>query len=175
MYSEYLSIGEVLKPQGVRGQVKVRPDTDDPARFLALENVFIKVGDAYKAIAIEQAEARPDGFVYCVLDHAKDRNDVEKQRGWTLYVDRAHAVELEEGQYFISDLLGCRVQDKQGKDIGTILDVLQPGANDVYQIKTPKGIMYLPVLPFVIVKVEPKEGYIVVDEERLPEVAVFED
>ena len=59
---------------------------------------------------------------------------------------------------------------------GKIDDVLQPGANDVYQIKTTDGkTMYLPVLPFVILDVRVKEGIIVVDEERLPEVAVFED
>jgi len=176
MYSEYLMIGEVLKPQGVRGEVKVRPDTDDPARFLALQTVFIKQGEQFVPCAITGAQARADGFVYCTLDHAADRDAAEKQRGWMLYVDRAHAVELEEGQYFISDLLDCRVQDGQGNLIGHIKDVLQPGANDVYEIKTVDGkMMYLPVLPFVVLQVHVKEGFVVIDEKRLPEVAVFED
>ena len=176
MYSEYLMIGEVLKPQGVRGQVKVRPDTDDPQRFLRLDTVYLKQGEQYIACPIKDAEARADGFVYCVLNGAESRDDAEKQRGWMLYVDSAHAVELQEGQYFISDLLGCRVQDRKGNVLGKIDDVLQPGANDVYQIKTTDGkTMYLPVLPFVILDVRVKEGIIVVDEERLPEVAVFED
>ena len=176
MYSEYLSIGEVLKPQGVRGQVKVRPDSDDPARFLKLDAVYVKTGDQYKPVCISNVESRADGFIYCVLDQADNRDQAEKQRGWMLYVDRAHAVELEEGRYFISDLLGCQVQDQQGNALGIIDDVLQPGANDVYQIKCPDGrLMYLPVLPFVIKQVNVKEGYIVVDQEKLPEVAVFED
>lgn len=175
MYSEYLSIGEALKPQGIHGLVKVRPDTDNPDRFLALDQVYIKEGDSYRLITIEKVEPRPDGYVYCILDHACSREDAEKQRGWVLYVDRDHAVPLSEGQYFISDLLSCRVVNRQGETIGTLVDVLQPGANDVYQIKTKKGIMYLPVLPFVILKVEPKEGFITIDESRLPEVAVFED
>ena len=63
----------------------------------------------------------------------------------------------------------------QGQAIGTLADVLQPGANDVYEIKTPKGMMYLAALPFVIKHVDAKAGVIVVDETRLPEVAVFED
>ena len=176
MYSEYLLIGEVLKPQGVNGQVKVRPDTDDPARFRQLETVYLKRGDHYAPCSIEKAEARADGFVYCVLNGASSRDEAEKQRGWMLYVDRAHAVDLEEGRYFISDLLGCRVQDRQGNALGTVEDVLQPGANDVYQIKRPGGgRLYLPVLPFVILDVRIMEGIIVVDGERLPEVAVFED
>ena len=176
MYSEYLLIGEVLKPQGVRGLVKVRPETDDPARFLQLETVYLKSGDQYRPIAITNIECRTDGFVYCVLDHADDRDQAEKQRGLLLYVDRAHAVELAEGQYFISDLLECQVRDQKGNALGVIEDVLQPGANDVYQVKCPNGRrMYLPVLPFVIKAVDVKAGVIVVDGERLPEVAVFED
>lgn len=176
MYSEYLLIGEVLRPQGVRGQVKVRPDTDDPARFLQLDTVYLKTGDQYTPVIISEAESRADGFVYCVLDHADNRDQAEKQRGWLLYVDRAHAVELEEGQYFISDLLECQVRDQKGNALGVIEDVLQPGANDVYQIKCPdKRRMYLPVLPFVIKAVNVREGFIVVDEQKLPEVAVFED
>ncbi|MBQ9197726.1 MAG: 16S rRNA processing protein RimM [Clostridia bacterium] len=176
MYSEYLMIGEVLKPQGIHGQVKVRPDTDDPVRFLALDQVFLKDGDQYKACAINNAEARADGFVYCVLNGASSREEAEKQRGWMLYVDRAHAVELEDGQYFISDLIDCKVLDRQGNLIGQLKDVLQPGANDVYQIKRTDGrMMYLPVLPFVILDVQVKQGIVTVDESRLPEVAVIED
>ncbi len=175
MYSEYLSIGEVLKPQGVRGQVKVRPDTDDPNRFLLLDSVFIKSEEEYIRCPIENVEVRPDGFVYCVLNHAVTRNEAEKQRGWMLYVDRSHAVQLAENQYFISDLLDCRVLDQQGNVLGIIQDVLQPGANDVYEIKTTQGIMYLPALPFVIINVQPKEGIIIVDENRLAEVAVIEN
>lgn len=176
MYNEYLPIGEVLKPQGVRGQVKIRPDTDDPARFLALDHVYIKNGADYISCSLESPEARADGFVYAILCGADTRDAAEKQRGWTLYVDRTHAVDLQEGQYFISDLLGCNVQDQQGNILGILEDVLQPGANDVYQIKTGDGRrMYLPVLPFVIKDVQVRENLIIVDENRLPEVAVFED
>lgn len=176
MYAEYLMIGEVLKPQGIHGQVKVRPDTDDPARFLALETVYLKQGEAFVPCDIRKTEVRGDGFVYCTLGDAATREQAETQRGLMLYVDRAHAVPLAEGQYFISDLLDCRVVDRQDHLIGTLTDVLQPGANDVYQIRQSDGkMMYLPVLPFVVLDVLVKEGIIRVDESRLPEVAVFED
>ena len=176
MYSEYLLIGEVLKPQGVQGQVKVRPDTDDPTRFLALDHVYLKAENQYISCPMEKVEARADGFVYCTLNGISSRDEAEKQRGWMLYVDRAHAVQLEEGQYFISDLLGCAVVDQKKEMIGTLEDVLQPGANDVYQIKRTDGRrMYLPVLPFVIKEVQVKDGIVIVDETRLSEVAVIED
>lgn len=174
MFSEYLSIGEVLKPQGVRGQVKIRPDTNDPARFMALEQAYVQRGEGYAAWPVDDVSVR-DGYVYCTLNHAQTRDDAEKQRGEMLFIDRAHAVPLGENEYYISDLIGCSVQGQDGQVIGVLKDVLQPGANDVYEIKTPTGMMYLAVLPFVVLHVDAIAGKIVIDETRLPEVAVLED
>ena len=171
MLSEYLLIGQVLRPQGIKGQVKVRPDTDDPGRFEELEFVYLKKGDAYEQAAVDEVSVREDG-VYLRLNGAQNRDEAEKQRNWMLYVDRAHAVELSENETFICDLIGCRVVDTQGGEWGKVADVLQPGGNDVYVIKTPKGDMLLPALRHVIPTVDVEKGLIVIDEKRLPEVAV---
>ena len=171
MLSEYLLIGQVLRPQGIRGQVKVRPDTDDPGRFEELEFVYLKKDNEYVRAAVEDVSVRDDG-VYLRLDGAKDRDEAEKQRGLMLYVDRAHAVQLSEDETFICDLIGCQAVDTKGNELGKVTDVLQPGGNDVYVIKTPKGEMLLPALKHVIPTVDVKNGAIVVDESRLPEVAV---
>lgn len=171
MLSEYLLIGQVLRPQGIKGQVKVRPDTDDPERFLDLETVYLKKGEAYEPVSVDEVSVREDG-VYLRLANAQSRDDAEKQRNWMLYVDRAHAVELGEDETFICDLIGCKAVDTQGNELGTVKDVLQPGGNDVYVIKTPKGDMLLPALKHVIPTVDVKKGEIVVDEKRLPEVTV---
>ena len=171
MLSEYLLIGQVLRPQGIKGQVKVRPDTDDPERFLDLETVYLKKGEAYEPVTVDEVSVREDG-VYLRLANAQTRDAAEKQRNWMLYVDRAHAVELGEDETFICDLIGCKAVDTQGNELGTVTDVLQPGGNDVYVIKTPKGEMLLPALKHVIPTVDVKKGEIVVDEKRLPEVAV---
>lgn len=171
MLSEYLLIGQVLRPQGIRGQVKVRPDTDDPGRFEELEFVYLKKNNEYVRASVEDVSVRDDG-VYLRLDGAKDRDEAEKQRGLMLYVDRAHAVQLSEDETFICDLIGCQAVDTKGNELGKVTDVLQPGGNDVYVIKTPKGEMLLPALKHVIPTVDVKNGVIVVDESRLPEVAV---
>ncbi len=171
MLSEYLLIGQVLRPQGIKGQVKVRPDTDDPERFLDLETVYLKKGEAYEPVSVDEVSVREDG-VYLRLANAQSRDEAEKQRNLLLYVDRAHAVELGEDETFICDLIGCRVIDLQGNELGTVKDVLQPGGNDVYVIKTPKGEMLLPALKHVIPAVDVKGGTMTVDEKRLPEVAV---
>ena len=171
MLSEYLLVGQVLKPQGIKGQVKVRPDTDDPGRFEDLEFVYRKNQEQFERISIDEALVRPDG-VFLRLAGAQTRDDAEAQRGWMLYVDRDHAVRLGENETFICDLIGCRVLDTHGEELGTVTDVLQPGGNDVYVIKTPKGEMLLPALKHVIPDVDVQSGTVTVDERRLPEVAV---
>ena len=171
MLSEYLLIGQVLRPQGIKGQVKVRPDTDDPERFLDLETVYLKKGEAYEPVSVDEISVRDDG-VDLRLANAQSRDEAEKQRNLLLYVDRAHAVELGEDETFICDLIGCKAVDTQGNELGTVKDVLQPGGNDVYVIKTPKGEMLLPALKHVIPTVDVEKGVIIIDEKRLPEVAV---
>ena len=171
MLTEYLLIGEVLRPQGVKGLVKVRPDTDDPERFYELNQVYLKSGEEYSPIPVADVSVREDG-VYLRLNDIQDRNEAEKQRGWLLYIDRAHARKLRENETFICDLIGCRVMDSKGTELGKVTDVLQPGGNDVYVIKTPRGEMLLPALKHVIPSVDVEKGIITVDEKRLPEVAV---
>ena len=174
MYCEYFLIGQVLRPQGIKGQVKVRPDTDDPERFKLLEEVYLKKGDTYIPWPISNVSVR-DGFVFCTLNNASTCDEAEAQRDTMLYIDRAHAVDPGEDGDFICDLLECKIVDRQGNEIGVLKDILQPGANDVYVIKMKKGIMYLPALKYVVLETHPRENYIVIDEERLPEVAVIED
>lgn len=171
MLNEYLLIGEVLRPQGIKGLVKVRPDTDDPYRFEAVEEVYVKQGSGYTLMAVEDVSVRDDG-VYLRLDHAEDRNKAERQRGLMLYVDRAHAVLLEENENFICDLIGCEVVDTAGKKIGVLKDVLQPGANDVYVIKAPDGELLVPALQMVFPTVDVENRRIVCDEKILPQVSV---
>ena len=171
MLSEYILIGQVLRPQGIKGLVKVRPDTDDPGRFEELTQVYLKKKEEYTAVPVSDVSVREDG-VYLRLGSAQTRDEAEKQRDLLLYIDRAHAVALSEDEAFICDLIGCRAVDTKGNEIGTLTDVLQPGGNDVYVIKTPKGEMLLPALKHVIPAVDVKNGVITVDEARLPEVAV---
>lgn len=172
MLSAYLLIGQVLRPQGVRGQVRVRPDTDDPGRFDELEYVYIQEKNGvYAQISVDEVSVREDA-VYLRLNGATTREEAEAQRNWMLYVDRAHARELAENETFICDLIGCKAVDTQGNELGMVMDVLQPGGNDVYVIKTPRGEMLLPALMHVVPQVDTENGIIVINEQRLSEVAV---
>ncbi len=177
MLSKYLLIGTVLKPQGIHGQVKIKPLTDSAQRFLALKEVLVSKNEGAEKVPerIEGISVRED-FVYAHLAASSSRNEAEAQRGWMLYVRREDAVELDEDQNFIADLIGCRVLDSKGNELGKLKEVLQPGANDVYVIALHQGgTMLLPALKRVIPSVDAEQGIITVDETILDEVAVIED
>lgn len=172
---DFLAIGQVLRPQGLNGQVKIRPDTDDPGRFLALKHVYLLTqGSAPVQAAISQVSVRA-GFVYLNLGSDTDIDMAEKRRGQMLFVPRGEAVALGENENFIVDIIGCTLEDTKGKVIGTVLDVLQPGANDVYVVSTEKGRLLVPALRHVILEVDIGRKRIVADAERLWEVSLYED
>ena len=172
--SEYLLIGEITKPQGVGGEVKVQPLTDDPNRFLHLAQVYFQNGSAYEPHPISGARVNGE-YAYLTFPGVTDRDKAEGLRGQKLYVDRAHAVKLSEDEVFICDLIGCEAVDMQGNAIGTLVDVLQPGKTDVYVFDTPRGRMMMPALKAAIPTVDVKARKIVLNADKLSEVAFFED
>lgn len=174
MLSEYLMIGEITKPQGVRGEVKVRPCTCDPERFDALETVYFKRGEQYIPVNIRVNRLSPDA-VFMNVAGVADRDAAEKLRGTMLYIDRAHAVELDEDSTFLCDLYGLKGAVDDGRDLGELTDVMQPGGNDVYVFKGPLGEVLVPALKSVVLAVDLDAGVMRLDGRRLDEVAVFED
>ena len=82
-------------------------------------------------------------------------------------MDRENAVPLPEGRYFIVDLIGCRVEDEQGGLIGTLTDVLKPGANDVFAVDTENGELLIPVVDAFVTDINPEKRRITVKAEML--------
>lgn len=174
MPDKYILIGQVLKPQGLRGLVKVIPFTDDPHRYSDLQQVYIKKEKEYLPVRISDIRVN-NGFVFCALAGALSRDEAENQRNMLLYVDRKHAVKLSEDMSFICDIIGCHVSDEQGEEIGAVSDILSTGANDVYVLKTSNGTLLVPALKHVIKNIDIEKKRILVDKERMFEVAVVED
>jgi 16S rRNA processing protein RimM len=174
MKPEYLMIGEITKPQGVRGELKVRPITADPYRFEGMTEVLIKRGDSYERVRVQVNRATDDA-AFISLEGVEDREQAEKLRGTLLYVDRAHAIELTEDETFLCDLIGLRGVDDEGREIGVIKDVLQPGGNDVYIFSGPRGDVLVPALKSVVKKVDLDAGVMTLAAARMAEVAVYED
>ena len=174
MLSEYLMIGEITKPQGVRGEVKVRPCTCDPERFEGLETVYIEKDGGYAPLNVAVNSLGGDA-VFMNVEGVADRDAAEKLRGTKLYIDRAHAVALDEDTNFLTDLYGLRGAVSDGRDLGRLTDVLQPGGNDVYVFNGPLGEVLVPALKSVVAKVDLEAGEMLLDGARLDEVAVFDE
>lgn len=171
---DYLLIGEITKPQGVRGELKLRPVTCDPGRFEGLETAYVKDGEGYRAVSISVRRAGDDA-VFLRMEGIETRDDAEKLRGTALYIDRAHAVELDEDSTFLCDLVGLKGVCDDGTEIGKLTEVMQPGGNDVYVFKGTKGEVLVPALKSVVVKVDLAAGVMLLDAARMAEVAVYDE
>lgn len=172
--NDYLMIGEVLKPQGIHGEAKIKSYAADLNDFCRWTTLYRKQDETYLPVPAKCSRVH-DGFAYVTLEGCTTPQDVEKLRGTQLYIDRDHAMDLAEDEVYISDLIGCQAIDEQGQVIGTLTDVLQHGAVDVYVFKTPKGSMMAPALKEVFPTVDVVQGRITVNSQRLDEVAVRED
>ena len=170
----YLSIGEITKPQGVHGELKLRPATCDIARFEGLKQAYLKEGEAYRPVKIAVRKINDDA-VFFRMEGIETRDDAEKMRGQMLYVDRAHAVQLDADTTFICDLIGMRGILTDGTEIGRLTDVMQPGGNDVYVFAGKHGEVLVPALRSVVVKADIEAGEILLDAARMAEVAVYGD
>lgn len=130
---DLLQIGVITTTHGVRGEVKVFPTTDDPMRFKKLKQVILDTGK--EQIELEVAGARFfKNLVILKFKGIDNINDVEQYRQKSLYVTIENAVPLGENEYFIADLIGLKVVSDEGEELGTLSDVLQTGANDVYVV-----------------------------------------
>lgn len=135
--------------------------------------MFVQKDGAYQPMDVTGARVNKDD-VFLTLKGVCDRDAAEKLRGAKLWVDRAHARQLGEDEVFIADILGAKAFDTQGNEVGTLKEVLTPGGVDVFVFDTPEGILMAPALKDVLLTLDADNGRIVLNEKRLPEVALYE-
>ena len=165
-----LKIGLIVKPQGIKGEVKVQPLTDDINRFRKLKEVIID-DKTYRVLSATIG----GGAVFLSLSGIPDRNTAETFRGKFLLVTRENALDLEEGRYFIADIIGCKIVTEEGETIGEVTDVFS-ARTDVFTVKcVDDRIMRFPFLNAVVKKVDVENAIITVEKKRLEEVSCYED
>ena len=168
---DFLMIGTVLKPQGVRGECKIRSWAADISRFNTWKVLYMKTVDGFMPVAVEVTRIS-DGFVFAHLDGSSSANEAEKYRGTDLYIDRDNAAPAEKDGTLIADLIGCTARDEHCTEIGVLTDVLQHGTVDTWVFRTASGTLMAPALLSVFPAVDPENKAIDVIRERLEEVAV---
>ena len=165
-----LKIGVIVKPQGIKGEVKVQPLTDDITRFRKLKEVLID-GKNYR---VENAVIG-GGTVFLSLSGIVDRNTAETFRGKFLCVTRDNAVDLPKGRYFITDIIGCKVVTDLDQTVGEIIDVTS-ARTDIFTVKCADGrIMRFPFLNDAVICVYVLNKTVNVNAKRLGEISCYEN
>lgn len=169
---EYLKIGLIGKPHGVRGEFRVQPLCDHPeTRFSRLPQVYLDEDGKHRPVAVASVRAHGGGILM-QLRGVADRDAAQSLCGKYLYVDRAHAAKLPDNANFVCDLIGCAVLDEQGNALGTLTDVLTTGGVDVYVLTDDEGQLLFPALSRVVLSVDVAAARMVVNAQSLREVSL---
>ena len=150
---QFLQVGVISSTHGIRGEVKVFPTTDEPARFKKLKKVLLDTGKERLELEIQSVKFFKQ-FVIVKFRGIDNINDIEKYKGKSLMVPREDAVQLEEDEYYIADLIGMEVYTDGGR-FGTLKDVMETGANEVYIIDSDEhGEVLVPAIHDCILDVD---------------------
>ena len=169
MKKEYLEAGKIVNIHGIRGEVKIMPYCDSPELLCEFDRLFL--GKSLKEIYIQHSRVQKN-MVICKIEGIDSPEQAEKLRNQMLYMHRDD-LELDENTYFIQDLIGITVKDADtGEIYGTIDDVLQTGANDVYSIKNGDKNYLVPAIADVVVDTDIDSGIMTI---RVPEGLFDED
>ena len=131
-------VGVISNTHGIRGEVKVYPTTDNVRRFDDLKEVILDTGKEQLNLHVTSVKYFKN-MVILKFKEFDNINDIIPYKGMDLLVTRENAIPLEEGEYYIADIIGSKVITDEDKILGTLTDVLQTGANDVYVVKTKDG------------------------------------
>lgn len=162
---QYLVLGEILRPHGVRGEVRLRLLTDYPERIAALTSVYLgsdPQSPRLKRYHIEHMRMHQD-YGLLKLQGVGERDDAERLRELLVMVHIDEAVPLEDDEVYLFQLIGMAVHTEAGEALGTVRDVLETGANDVYIVDSPQhGEVLIPVTEETILSTDVETGIITV-------------
>ena len=162
---KYLLLGEILRPHGVAGELKMRVLTAYPERLSELETVFLG-DDPDSTDAVEygvEGVRMHQQYALVKLEGIQDRDQADTLRQLLVMVMLENAIPLEEGEFYLYQLIGLGVQTDEGQHLGKLVEVLETGANDVYVVDSPEyGEVLIPVIPDTIIKTDLENGVIIV-------------
>ena len=158
MEPQFIPIGRVVAPWGIRGEVKVEVQTDFPDRFSCGEILYLQG----RAVTIKSSRYRGN-TVILKLDTIDSRNAAELIRGACLEVPSTELKPLPKGEYYRFQLLGLEVQSTEGNLLGIISNVIPTGSNDVYEISSDTGVFLIPATDEVIKSIDIDKGCMIIE------------
>ena len=155
---DLLKVGVITTTHGVRGEVKVFPTTDDAERFLDIEYVLLDTGKELRRLNIQNVKFFKN-LAILKFEGVDNINDIEMYKGRDLWIPREEAQELGEDEYYVADLIGMDVLLENGEKFGVLRDVMETGANDVYEVEMADGrSLLLPAIKQCILNVDVENG-----------------
>lgn len=153
MENNYFVIGKIVNTQGIKGEMRVMPSTDDLDRFKLLETVFVQKKSGIEEYEVEGIRYHKQ-FVLLKLKGIDDMTNAEKLKGCDVKVTEDMAIPCEEDEYYIKDLYDMEVETDEGEKLGVISDIIFTGANDVYVVKGEEKEILIPAIKQCILKVD---------------------
>lgn len=158
--SQFLECGKIINTHGVRGGLKLESWCDTPKDLASLKKVFLKNGEEYQCYKVKKASVFKQ-FVLFELDGINDIDSAMKLKNTIIFADRDD-ISIDEDAFFLADIIGLPVFDvSNGEKIGTLSDVLNLGASDLYEIKTSNGKKLIPAVDEFIKEIDLEKGIFV--------------
>lgn len=155
-----IQIGTISKPHGVRGELKVFSQTDDPLLYEELEDVIIPVDGCQKKYRIEKARDTQKHWLF-KFEGVDTMDEAERLRGKGIYTEESHLKPLDEDEFFIHDLVGSKVYSVEDVYLGTITNYFEAGTQGVCEVESEKGDFLFPTSAEVLQEVIPPDKVII--------------
>ena len=156
---EYVTIGQILAPWGIKGKLKVKVTTDFPhQRFNPSSKIFIN----RQPMTIDSTEWRK-GKAIIKLSSIDSIEEAQKLRGQPIEIHHSQLQPLPEGQYYHFQLIGLEVQTTRGEQLGNITEILTVESNDIYVVSGNRGEILIPAIEDVVKSVDLNKGCIVIE------------
>lgn len=153
-------VGRVLRPQGVRGELRVAPETDFPERWAALSQAVLVTDEGSTPVRLEAVRAAGE-TVLVKIAGVDTPEEAERYRGAVLAVPRELAAPLPAGRHFIFEVLGMRAVTEDGRELGTVEAIIRTPGNDVYVVRGERELL-IPAISSVVLRIDPARAEVVV-------------
>ncbi|MBD3288816.1 16S rRNA processing protein RimM [candidate division KSB1 bacterium] len=150
---EFISIGAVTKAHGIKGEIGVKPLTDEPEQFTLIKSVYLNINNSRTLVEVEKVRLQQN-FIILKLAHINDRTAAEQLKGALIEREISELRELEDNEYYVFDLIGLEVKDLDGNLIGELVDVMILPANDVYVIRGGEKEFLVPAIQDIVKKID---------------------
>ncbi|MGY0691533.1 ribosome maturation factor RimM [Virgibacillus sp. FSP13] len=161
---EFFNVGKVVNTHGIRGEVKAIRISDFAERFAIGETLYVVMEKEDPLPVVIDGHRTHKGFDLIHFKGLDNINDVEHFKGAQLKITEAQLTDLDENEYYYHEIIGCDVYTTEGKMLGTIKEILAPGANDIWVVKRPQGKdLLIPYIEDVVKQIDIEANKVVIE------------